>query len=317
MPAPTYAEASGWANRSDNFGSALKTPERGGPFRKVNAGANEYADNPEFAAEHPRYPDYHYPDDKARDTYYQFKRQMVGAGGPFGKVQSTDRDIQYLMDKKNAQELSLFKQFVEDSIPRGTPWAKDYFERFMPGWYQSKIDIIQDKLSIINRFIDITVRGPQNIEDMFLLYQLYAGKIELPTNWQDLIKGTDANTLPENEFSSGLFCPKKWISQSIRYSHRNQKYLANFAIPGIDQKGAYWPGRVYNAEGLDEEMEVSGGIVRDNFPGRAADGDRGSGFFGKHVLTGSTSDHGLVSGGDNIPVTGNYNNLQTGIHSRI
>lgn len=243
MSKPSYSEAAAFSNRVDNFGTSLKTPGEGGPsfkwYRGTPSGKStaiglQGTGTEEYIAQHPRYPDYHYPDDKERDTYYEFKQQLA-ATEPTGRVMASDRDIQYLMDKKNAQELLLFKQFVEDSIPRGTPWAKEYFERFMPGWYQSKIDIIQDKLSIVNRFIDITIRGPQSIEDMFLLYQLYTGKITLPTDWSQLIR-PDNQSVWSNEFASGLFNPKKWIKKEYMTALRNQNYLANFAIPGIDAK---------------------------------------------------------------------------------
>lgn len=265
MPAPTQAEAAAHANRVDNFGRALKTAGHGGPFRRewaregytaavqgqirtfdgagnevqpaiaaVNRAPGNWENEADFRAEHPRYPDYVYPDDKERDTHYMIKRQMKAAGEPFGQLTSGEADISYLVDKKNAQELALFKAFVEDSIPRGTPWAREFFEKIMPGWYQSKIDIIQEKLAIVNRFIDMSIRGPQNIDDMFLLYQLYTGKITIPENWPTLIRGEE---VPLTQFATGLFNPKRWIDTTYRTSKRNQEFMANFAIPGIDAKG--------------------------------------------------------------------------------
>lgn len=240
MSRPSYTEAASFANRSDNVGTSLKTPAAGGPSYKqypgvaANVADTRYQAHSDFSREHPRYPDYQYPDDKARDTYYEAKMALAAAQ-PTGMVMASDKDINYVIDKKNAQEMVLFKQFVEDSIPRGTPWAKEYFERIMPGWYQSKIDIIQDKLAIVNRFIDITVRGPQNIEDMFLLYQLYTGKFSLPADWTALIRPTEQG-VDFGNFASGLFNPKRRIKQQLLISKQNQAYMANFAIPGIDIK---------------------------------------------------------------------------------
>lgn len=256
----TYSEAAANANRSDNFGIALKTPQYGGPaFKNYTSTGQAGA---EYIAEHPRYPDYQYPIDKERDTYYQAKSAMARAL-PTGVVSANDKDIQYMIDKKNAAELALFKQFVEDSIPRGTPWAKEFFERIMPGWYQSKIDIIQEKLSIVNRLIEITIRGPQNIDDMFLLYQCYAGKIIIPQNWAELIRPTAAGVAPAN-FASGLINPKRWITTEFWISHRNQKYLANFGIPGIDFKGAVtrevrMPNNLLNVDDY-RDAEAEGGV---------------------------------------------------------
>lgn len=322
MPAPTQAEANAHANRVDNFGRALKTAGSGGPFRRAynNTGGREFRParlaegreaeaeqeavegavwerEADYQAQHPRYPDYHYPDDKERDTYMMVKKQLASTAGvdgfpgvsPFGMMYAGDKEIQYLIDKKNAQELALFKAFVEDSIPRGTPWAREFFERIMPGWYQSKIDIIQDKLAIINRFIDMSIRGPQNMEDMFLLYQLYTGKIEIPNNWPALIKG---NEVVDAHFATGLFNPKRWIDETYRISKRNQEFMANFAIPGIDPKGvtnnAVSNVLVNNVLGA-EEMDYSGAFMtRQTTP----EGLRG--FF-DHKMIG-TAGEGLIGG---------------------
>lgn len=228
----TYAQARNVHQRVDEGMQALKAPQHGGPFRVAYDGtANQQEALDAYRADHPRYPDYHYPDDRERDTYYMTKQQMPDS---FGLKYASDKDIQYILDKKNAQELAVFKKFVEDSIPRGTPWAKEYFERFLPGWYQSKVEIINDKMSMINRFIDITVRGPQNIDDMYLLYQLYQGKFILPKDWDELINGFPVHRA---EFNHGLFNPTRWTNDQMRISKRNQDYLANFAIPGIDLKG--------------------------------------------------------------------------------
>lgn len=237
---PTNAEARAFHNRFDSYGDALKSAGNGGPSRAAYD-AGVYNDDV-YKAEHPRYPDYHYPDDKAEDT----RIQTMLAGRDFYGAQPQfvigDREMDYLMKKKEARALLDFKQFVEDSIPRGTPWAKEYFEKIMPGWYQSKIDIINNKLDIVQKFIEITIRGPQSIDDMFLLYQIYQGNIKIPVNFSDLITGGDAGgglgqTVNTAQFHSGLFNPKRFLDKKIMLSRHNQQNLANFSIPGIDIKG--------------------------------------------------------------------------------
>lgn len=242
---PTQAEVNRFAakNTGNNF-SSLKAPQVGGPGRitydATNFGASTNVSG-DFQGKHPRYPDYIYPDDSARDTYYSQMYQVEKMNKEYGKGDVVHTvspgEVKYWQDKRNAQEAALFKLFVEDSLPRGTPWAREFFERIMPGWYQSKIDIIQDKLSTVNRFIDITIRGPQNIDDMWLLYQLYSGRIALPEKFSDLITGGNTQEISAKQFASGLFNPRKYTDNLYRVSIRNQRLLANFAIPGIDTKG--------------------------------------------------------------------------------
>lgn len=259
---PTNAEARAFHNRFDSYGDALKPAGYGGPSRPAYDAGGIYND-PTFKAEHPRYPDYHYPDDKAEDTRIQTMlagRDFYGATPQFV---IGDREMDYLMKKKEARALLDFKQFVEDSIPRGTPWAKEYFEKIMPGWYQSKIDIINNKLDIVQKFIEITIRGPQSIDDMFLLYQIYQGNITIPANFQDLVTGGASQTVATNRFHSGLFNPKRFLDKKIMLSRHNQQNLANFSIPGIDPKtlGGAVDAPEYNADVYSNVRYLTGAPI--------------------------------------------------------
>ena len=282
-PIITNAEAAQYSAKVDNFGKVLKSASRGGPQVRAwdEAGFGATA---EYKNQHPRFPDFYYPDDRERDTYFAAKRQLASDPKFIGKVQATDADIQYMMDKKNVREMVLFKQFVENSIPRGTPWAADYFERFMPGWYKSKSDIIKEKLNIIGYYAMLVVRGPQTIQELDLLYQLYTGKIAIPSNWQELITGSPGQVVKADQFASGLYNPKRWITDDIRISKRNQDFMANFAIPGFDLKGATDAANLANRYAFNEadfitrgadEKDYAGSIKRPTWDGRAVLGGGG------------------------------------------
>lgn len=232
MSRPTNAQNHRQHERIDNGLKSLRTPAEGGPSYVEYDGMTDA----DFQAQHPRYPDYHYPDDRDIDTLWAAKDELAAGLGAKWNLSLGNEDARYLIQKKEAQEMVRFKQFVEDSIPRGTPWAKDFFEKIYPGWYQSKVDIINDKLGILQRFVDITIRGPQNMEDMYLLYQAYTGRITLPQSFQDVIR-PQGQGKGRTEFASGLFCPKRFSKDQILISKRNQDFMANFAIPGIDLKG--------------------------------------------------------------------------------
>jgi hypothetical protein len=286
MSRVTNQDANRFVNKVDNMGTALKGPSFGGPFKADYGADTQYmgAAGNQYQIDHPRYPDYVYPDDKERDTHMQVKKQLASNSTIAGLVYAGNEDIQYFKDKKAAQELAMFKQFVEDSIPRGTPWAKDYFERIMPGWYQSKIEIINEKMSIVQRYIDITVRGPQNIEDMYLLYQIYTGKYALPATFSELING--ATAVARQDFASGLFNPNRYVTAQVRIAQRNQANLANFAIPGIDTKEIAAAGQLaVNPDAnvdLAAEMAFTGGMSHARTA--AADVPAQAGFWGTTMI---------------------------------
>ncbi len=211
----------------------------------------------EFIAQHPRYPDYAYPDDQEEDTRIEKKIRTLGWFGGQATLPVTDKDIDYLERKKEAQQYLKFKSFVEDSLPRGTLWAREFFENIMPGWYQSKQEIIQDKFALLRRYAEITLHGPRNIDDMFVLYQFYQGNINLAENFNDMIRGT-SNTLSDKTFHSGFFGPRRYLDKSLFVAKRNQDFMANFAIPGIDLKS----GSATDADRTRYLYEDAGGNVR-------------------------------------------------------
>lgn len=229
----TNQEAKAFALRHNSFGKALKNPSRGGPITREY---HEEVHDGDFRQNHPRYPDYAYPDDQEDDTRMEKRIAARRWFGAAPMIHLNEKDFDYLERKKEAQQLLKFKSFVEDSVPRGTPWAKEYFEKLMPGWYESKLGVINEKIDLVQKFVDITIRGPQSIDDMFLLYNLYQGNITLPESFADLIH-PEQNKLSDRTFHSGLFNPRRYLDQRIMVARRNQEFLSNFSIPGIDGKG--------------------------------------------------------------------------------
>lgn len=245
---PTYQDARYISNTLDNEHTALKDMRYGGPSKKTRN--NRGGDGDPTGArtghytgwetDHPEYPDYVYPEDKARDTYYGIKGDLIG---PQRVTPVSGDEIQYNIDKRNAQDMARFKSFVEDSIPRGTPWARDYFEKILPGWYQSKLEIIDQKMDVMKRLINISVMGPQSIDDMMLLYQIRCGRITIPANFTDLVNGT-ANQTTATGYYSGLYSPKRWTdatNSDYAIVKANQQNMANFRIAGINE-AAVAPG---------------------------------------------------------------------------
>jgi hypothetical protein len=279
----TYGQVAQFAAKTSQQTKVLSPGAQGGPVRvKYQPGGtpNSAEADPEWQAEHPRYPDYLYPEDSERDTRMQIKSNLARDPTRLGYVMATDADVQYVRDKKDAQQLALFKQFVENSLPRGTPWAKDYFDRIWPGWYQSKQDIINSKMGLINKFIDMSIRGVQNMEDLELLFDLYTGKIELPTNFTELVQGTKNNEIDYNQFASGFFNPKRYISDAVRISARNQKFMANFAIPGIDVKNLTSAAGLATTTTLADELKHPGWMTSKLYS--TSDDNYFTGAFGKN-----------------------------------
>lgn len=232
MSRPSESNMKSTAKKLNSTGVQFKTQKYGGPTASDDTSIESDYDNT-FRKEHPTYPDYMFPDTSAEDRYMGTKNEITEQKNRKSEV--TDRDIKYQMGKKDMVEAARFKKFVEDSIPRGTPWAKEFFEKIEPNWYKSKEQIINEKVEMLKRYFKIVLHGPQNIEDMYLLYIVATGKIELPTTISDIIK-PKSQTVARNKYIAGPFSSKQYVKDDYYVLKRNQDFMANFVIPGIDTK---------------------------------------------------------------------------------
>lgn len=276
---PTKESARSFSERIDTSARALKGPKAGGPARLVTGTKSKKLQAATGqAGEYPTYPDYYYPDDREEDTRVMYKnllanQQQGSTDVPYlGEAKLEDRDIQYFMRKREAEELARFKIFCEQSLPRGTPWAKEFFEKINPGWYSSKEEIIDQKLDHVKRFIKIVINGVQDISDMELLYELYQGKYALPKDFEELLNGSTEQSLKEEEFfTHGLFSPVRYTDSAVRISEDNRKLLANFQIPGFNGQATDLATGMGLAWGTDQPF---GAAFQGSFGDRFAVGDK-------------------------------------------
>lgn len=231
MAEPTVQSMRSQAKKVESMGRQFKDPKHGGP---------RYNADMAVSANHPSYPDYMFPETKDKDRYMATKRDLALAGqtGGLGKVSAGREDIDYIMSKQDMEESAKFKAFVEESIPRGTPWAKEYFEKIQPGWYKTKEQVINEKVEMLKRYFHISLMGPQSIEDMYLLYILATGKIALPTKVEEIMRPTTpVQGLTRNNYAIGPFSVTHYVTDATRLSARNQEFMANIGILGVDPKG--------------------------------------------------------------------------------
>lgn len=283
MVRPTQSQASAFADKLDRTGKVTRSAAQGGPsYRKTAAvkdlishtsgvGMAVGADTAQldYDNNHPTYASYNSPDDVDEDTRILFKAWLANQQRNtatdiyLGESKLEERDIKYFQNKLDQQELARFKHFCEASVERGTPWAKQFFEKIMPGWYDEKMQIIDEKLGYVRRYIDIVINGINSTEDMELMYMLYQGKIKLPATFAELIKDP-AQGITGADYTSGIFSPKRYTAQNIRLSKNNQKLMSNFKIAGFNSTGAMvaTAGDVY----LETDDAALADVASSSFP---------------------------------------------------
>lgn len=269
MSEPSVSEMRSQAKKVNSIGRVFKDPTHGGPRMDASqmgtydsgTKATIASGKDWMANEHPTFPDYLYPDTKNIDRYMAKKQQLANqstTGESLGEVKAGPEDINYLLTKEDMAESAKFKSFVETSLPRGTPWAKEFFEKIQPGWYRSKEQIINEKIELLKRYFKISLHGPQSIEDMYLIYIVSTGKIELPATVEDIVRPA-LSAVDRKLYVSGPFSTTHLVSEQTRISERNQRFLANMSIPGIDSKYISAGDDTGHGDGPGGTMKLAGG----------------------------------------------------------
>ena len=235
MSEPTYSEAHALQKELQGGGRAIKPVALGGPqtadtFTSTNGTATDQ-EKADAAKEYPNLPQYRFPTDRERDEYMQYKRDLLAQEGVKPQITVGDQEIKYIQDKEAAVKHAQFLDFIDNSIPRGAPWQKAYFEKFRPGYYKDALTIATNRIDEMKELTRMKITGPQGPDDMKLLYSYYIGERVPPKTINGLIAGEKATAA---SYRHGLFSPLRGVHNHARLVKDSRDFLSNINIPGFD-----------------------------------------------------------------------------------
>lgn len=164
-----------------------------------------------------------YFEEDPRDSYMEVKSavaQKVAAGSSnLGtQVPVTRSDIDYIMDQRTKEEKLVFDQWKYSTYKPGSdPVRLRYFEKIDPSFFKDREEEIKKDLDVIRKLAKLSLKGPENEEDVLLLYGIRMGKIKVPNwkahfpfEWFTLMRDVD---LTETGLHQGYWNPRKFTNQ--------------------------------------------------------------------------------------------------------
>jgi len=163
--------------------------------------------------------------------YSRWLRSEAG-GGLKTLYVPTEDDINVLLRKDQEKELLNFETFIQEYFDLSNPIHQKLVRELYPNYFERRLDVIRETLSLQERIAKIKLLGMQTKEDVFFVYGLMNGDIKIPENVVFNLDGkqTDAS----NRFNRGFLNFKTWAKPTAKIN----KGLGERRGEGIFKQGA-------------------------------------------------------------------------------
>ena len=120
----------------------------------------------------------------------------------------TEKDINVLLEKDAERELYNFESFLQMTFDLDNPQHQKLVRELYPNYYERRVDVIRKTLKVQEKIAMLKLFGPQTKEDIFFIYALWSGAIEIPKNV--VFDTTKADEGRGDKIKRGLLNPKTW-----------------------------------------------------------------------------------------------------------
>lgn len=117
------------------------------------------------------------------DTDYMIKQQITDVDGmisPSRPMPWTERDIDYLKNRRDAEEYAAYMDWVSRKFPINDPANREMFKRILPGYFSARKQVLQEQINLSAKYANLRLFGPENEEDLILQYEVETGRVKLP-----------------------------------------------------------------------------------------------------------------------------------------
>lgn len=153
------------------------------------------------------------------DTMIEMKRQLIGGDRgqdtPLGQAVLTADDLRWMKNKQAQATAAEFKQFVAGQLFNvNDPQQRQELDRLFPELGAEQEKIISDRADFMKRLAIMRLHGgPQDKDDLRLLFALNSGAITLPkgdlwrpSSWENVDSDLSAGA---NAVARGFFSPQR------------------------------------------------------------------------------------------------------------
>lgn len=156
-------------------------------------------------------------DDEKRVRLVQDYSRWLGSkdGGELKTLYvPTEDDVNVLLRKDQEKELLNFETFIQEYFDLANPIHQKLVRELYPNYFERRLDVIRETLSLQERIAKIKLLGMQTKEDVFFVYGLMNGDIKLP---DEVVFNLDKEQSEATKnFNRGFLNFKKWAGPTSK-----------------------------------------------------------------------------------------------------
>lgn len=173
-------------------------------------------------------------DDEKRVRLVQdYSAWLKGSKGLDTLYVPTEDDINVLLRKDQEKELLNFETFIQEYFDLSNPIHQKLVRELYPNYFERRLDVIRETLSLQERLAKIKLLGMQTKEDVFFVYGLMNGDIQIP---EQVVFKLDAKQADGGDnFARGFLNFKKWAQGTRSIEEKGR--LGGERGTGIFKKG--------------------------------------------------------------------------------
>lgn len=166
----------------------------------------------------------------ARDSYDDMmnqRMQLMDKDGmtPFGQVYYDDKVGRWLQKKADAVEAANMDAWFNKEFNKNNLADRQFAQQINPKFYEERERLLRERTEEVLNLKMIQLRGPRTKEDLYKLWLINTGRVQLPADWDrigaDPSGGEGINDDMRANFREGLIrLPKFWTQNQRRSNAR-------------------------------------------------------------------------------------------------
>lgn len=122
------------------------------------------------------------------DDEMNTKMQLMDETGmtPFGQVYYDDKVGRWLERKAAVSEAANFDSYFNREFNKNDLASRQWAQQIHPDFYKAREDEMNERAEIVLRLKKIQLRGPQDKQDLYMLWLIESGRVQLPPDWDTI-----------------------------------------------------------------------------------------------------------------------------------
>lgn len=138
----------------------------------------------------------------------------------------SSQDLEYLDSKRQQVAYLQFRNWLDNKLNMADPNTVARVKSTVPEYFEDREKVLEEQFELMKRASNVQLRGWQDKEDLFFMYMVETGQIQLP-DYPLHKPGMRRNKAAD--YRAGLFAPWNWFGSSGHYLTQNG---SNVLTPG-------------------------------------------------------------------------------------